>query len=203
MKRDTVVWVDLSDAHPPEMGKVRPAVIVSGDVHNATLDTVVVVPTSSLAPEILPLTGAGRHLCWQGKFRRGDRPAPSEQTPPARNAGLGRHRATRLTRCEPADLFGVARPHAKQAARALADLLPRHTPVLFTPCPPRPQSGPRKSFAAARRRKHLRTASKQSRVIHSPGWSTCLVRSPWPATRAGPAKSSVPASSPIIILDAG
>jgi mRNA interferase MazF len=55
MKRGTVVWVDLSDAHPPEMGKVRPAVIVSGDVHNVTLDTVVVVPTSSLAPEILPL----------------------------------------------------------------------------------------------------------------------------------------------------
>ena len=55
MKRGTVVWVDLSNAHPPERGKVRPAVIVSGDVHNATLDTVVVVPTSSLAPEILPL----------------------------------------------------------------------------------------------------------------------------------------------------
>ena len=55
MKRGTLVWVDLSDATPPEMGKVRPAVIVSGDVHNAVLDTVVVVPTSSLAPEILPL----------------------------------------------------------------------------------------------------------------------------------------------------
>ena len=54
MKRGTVVWVDLSDAHPPEMGKVRPAVVVAGDVHNATLDTVVVVPTSNLPPEILP-----------------------------------------------------------------------------------------------------------------------------------------------------
>jgi mRNA-degrading endonuclease toxin of MazEF toxin-antitoxin module len=53
MKRGTVIWVDLSDAHPPEMGKVRPAVIVSGDLHKATLDTV--VPTSSLSPEILPL----------------------------------------------------------------------------------------------------------------------------------------------------
>jgi len=50
-----VVWVDLSDTSPPEVGKVRPAVIVSGDVHNALLDTAVVVPTSSLAPEILPL----------------------------------------------------------------------------------------------------------------------------------------------------
>jgi mRNA-degrading endonuclease toxin of MazEF toxin-antitoxin module len=55
MKRGTLVWVDLSDTHPPEMGKVRPAVIVSGEVHNSLLDTVVVVPTSSLAPEILPL----------------------------------------------------------------------------------------------------------------------------------------------------
>ena len=55
MKRGTLVWVDLSDSHPPEMGKIRPAVIISGDVHNATLDTVVVVPTSSLPPEISPL----------------------------------------------------------------------------------------------------------------------------------------------------
>lgn len=55
MKRGTVVWVDLSDTTPPEMGKVRPAVIVSGDVHNAVLNTVAVVPTSSLAPEIWPL----------------------------------------------------------------------------------------------------------------------------------------------------
>lgn len=55
MKRGAVVWVDLSDASPPEMGKARPAVLVSGEVHNALLDTVVVVPTSSLAPEILPL----------------------------------------------------------------------------------------------------------------------------------------------------
>ena len=63
-----------------------------------------------------PLAGAGRHLCRQGKFRRGARPAPSEQTPPARNARLGRHHATRITRREPADLFGVARPRAAQAA---------------------------------------------------------------------------------------
>ncbi len=55
MKRGTLVWVDLSDTNPPEMGKVRPAVIVSGEVHNSRLDTVLVVPTSSLAPEILPL----------------------------------------------------------------------------------------------------------------------------------------------------
>jgi len=55
MKRGTVIWVDLSDATPPELGKVRPAVVVSGTTHNNVLDTVVVVPTSSLAPEIWPL----------------------------------------------------------------------------------------------------------------------------------------------------
>lgn len=55
MKRGTVVWVDLSDTTPPEMGKVRPGIIVSGTTHNEGLDTVVVVPTSSVAPEIRPL----------------------------------------------------------------------------------------------------------------------------------------------------
>lgn len=55
MKRGTVVWVDLSDSSPPEMGKVRPAIVVSGEAHNASLQTVAVVPTSSQPPEIWPL----------------------------------------------------------------------------------------------------------------------------------------------------
>lgn len=55
MKRGTVVWVDLSDTHPPEMGKVRPGIVVSGTEHNEILNTVVVVPTSSAAPAIWPL----------------------------------------------------------------------------------------------------------------------------------------------------
>lgn len=55
MKRGTVVWVDLSDSTPPEMGKVRPGIVVSGTAHNEMLNTVVVVPTSSVAPEIWPL----------------------------------------------------------------------------------------------------------------------------------------------------
>jgi len=53
--RGTVVWVDLADATPPEMGKRRPAVIVSNSVQNQVLDTVVAVPLSSQAPEIHPL----------------------------------------------------------------------------------------------------------------------------------------------------
>ncbi len=65
MKRGTVVWVDLSDAHPPEMGKVRPGIVVSGTAHNEVLNTVVVVPTSSIAPEIRPLRVAVG--CFAGK----------------------------------------------------------------------------------------------------------------------------------------
>jgi mRNA-degrading endonuclease toxin of MazEF toxin-antitoxin module len=61
MKRGTVVWVDLNDAVPPELGKVRPGIVVSGTPHNEVLNTVVIVPTSSLAPEIWPLRlGVGR-----------------------------------------------------------------------------------------------------------------------------------------------
>lgn len=63
MKRGTVVWVDLSDTTPPEMDKVRPGIVVSGTAHNEVLNTVVVVPTSSIAPEIRPLRLAvGRYV---------------------------------------------------------------------------------------------------------------------------------------------
>jgi len=55
MMRGTVVWVDLSDASPPEMGKKRPAVIVSNSMQNQILDTVVAVPLSTREPEIPPL----------------------------------------------------------------------------------------------------------------------------------------------------
>ena len=55
MTRATVVWVDLSDASPPEMGKRRPAVIVSNSIQNLALDSVVGVPLSSRPPEIRPL----------------------------------------------------------------------------------------------------------------------------------------------------
>lgn len=55
MKRGTVVWIDLSDTSPPEMGKVRPGIVVSSTAHNEALNTVVVVPTSTVSPEILPL----------------------------------------------------------------------------------------------------------------------------------------------------
>jgi mRNA-degrading endonuclease toxin of MazEF toxin-antitoxin module len=55
MTRGTIVWVDLSDARPPEMGKRRPAVIVSSSTQNLVLDSVVGIPLSSVPPEIPPL----------------------------------------------------------------------------------------------------------------------------------------------------
>jgi mRNA-degrading endonuclease toxin of MazEF toxin-antitoxin module len=55
MKRGAIVWIDLSDTAPPEMGKVRPAIVVSGEAHNIRHNTLAVVPTSSVPPEIWPL----------------------------------------------------------------------------------------------------------------------------------------------------
>ena len=67
MKRGTVVWVDLSDASQPEMGKVRPCIVVSGTAHNEVLNTLVVIPTSTVAPEI-SASNVGRYLRRQGKL---------------------------------------------------------------------------------------------------------------------------------------
>jgi len=55
MTRGSIVWVNLEDTHPPEMGKARPAVVVSNSDQNSMLDTVVVVPLSSRPPGIWPL----------------------------------------------------------------------------------------------------------------------------------------------------
>jgi mRNA interferase MazF len=55
MNRGSVLWVDLSDATPPEMGKRRPAVVVSSTTQNQVLDTLVAVPLSSAGREIYPL----------------------------------------------------------------------------------------------------------------------------------------------------
>jgi mRNA interferase MazF len=55
MRRGSIVWVNMEDAEPPEMGKTRPAIVVSNSEQNGMLDTVVVVPLSSRPPEIWPL----------------------------------------------------------------------------------------------------------------------------------------------------
>ena len=55
MIRGSVLWVNLGDAHPPELGKTRPGLIVSNTEQNQLLDTVVIIPLSTRAPEIWPL----------------------------------------------------------------------------------------------------------------------------------------------------
>ena len=55
MKRGAVYWINLEPAHPPELGKVRPAIIVSNSDYNERLASIVVVPLSTRAPEIWPL----------------------------------------------------------------------------------------------------------------------------------------------------
>lgn len=55
MKRGTICWVNLEPVLPPEMGKIRPAIIVSNSDQNLFLHSVVVVPISSQPGEIWPL----------------------------------------------------------------------------------------------------------------------------------------------------
>jgi mRNA interferase MazF len=55
MRRGTIYWINLEPAAPPELGKVRPGMVVSNSIQNQHLDSVVVVPLSSRAPEIWPL----------------------------------------------------------------------------------------------------------------------------------------------------
>ncbi len=55
MKRGSIVWINLEDTSPPEIGKTRPGVVVSNTEQNHILPTVVIVPFSSRAPAIWPL----------------------------------------------------------------------------------------------------------------------------------------------------
>jgi mRNA interferase MazF len=55
LTRGAVYWINLEPVSPPELGNVRPAVVVSHSVYNERLESVVVVPLSSRAPEIWPL----------------------------------------------------------------------------------------------------------------------------------------------------
>jgi mRNA-degrading endonuclease toxin of MazEF toxin-antitoxin module len=55
VKRGTTYWINLEASTPPELGKVRPGIVVSNSIQNERLDSVVIVPLSSRAPEIWPL----------------------------------------------------------------------------------------------------------------------------------------------------
>ena len=47
LKRYDVVWVDLDPTHGSELRKKRPAVVVSLDVLNRAVDTIVICPLTS------------------------------------------------------------------------------------------------------------------------------------------------------------
>lgn len=55
MRRGTICWINLEPVLPPEMGKTRPAIVVSNSDQNLFLQSVVVVPISSQPQEIWPL----------------------------------------------------------------------------------------------------------------------------------------------------
>jgi len=55
MKRGSLYWIHLGAASPPEFGKTRPALVVSNSTQNAILDSVVVIPLSTVPGEIWPL----------------------------------------------------------------------------------------------------------------------------------------------------
>ena len=53
--RGSLFWINLGATSPPEFGKTRPGLIVSSTAHNEALDSVVVVPLSTIGDEIWPL----------------------------------------------------------------------------------------------------------------------------------------------------
>ncbi len=55
MNRGSLYWINLEPTRPPEFGKVRPGLVISNTEQNTRLDTVVILPISTRAPEIWPL----------------------------------------------------------------------------------------------------------------------------------------------------
>ena len=55
MRRGTIVWLNLEDASPPELGKKRPGIIVSNSDQNTLLESVVAIPVSTQPPHVWPL----------------------------------------------------------------------------------------------------------------------------------------------------
>jgi len=55
MTRGAVYWINLENQTPPEFGKIRPALIISNSEQNLILETLVVIPISSIGEEIWPL----------------------------------------------------------------------------------------------------------------------------------------------------
>jgi mRNA interferase MazF len=55
MKRGSIYWINLEPTEPPELGKVRPGLVISNSEQNSLLKSVVVIPLSTKSGEIWPL----------------------------------------------------------------------------------------------------------------------------------------------------
>ncbi len=62
MTRGSLFWINLGATSPPEFGKTRPGLVVSATAHNEVLDSVVVVPLSTIGDEIWPLRISTDHV---------------------------------------------------------------------------------------------------------------------------------------------
>lgn len=54
LKRGTIYWVKLDPIEGSEIGKRRPAVIMSNDINNQLADTVTIVPLTTSAKKVYP-----------------------------------------------------------------------------------------------------------------------------------------------------
>lgn len=54
IKRGDVYWVKLDPIEGSEIGKTRPAVVISNDINNALADTVTVLPVTSSVGKVYP-----------------------------------------------------------------------------------------------------------------------------------------------------
>jgi mRNA interferase MazF len=54
IKRGDIYWVKLDPIEGSEIGKIRPAVVISNDINNELADTVTIVPITSNIGKVYP-----------------------------------------------------------------------------------------------------------------------------------------------------
>ncbi len=54
IKRGDIYWVRLEPVEGSEIGKIRPAVVISNDINNELADTVTIVPITSSVGKVYP-----------------------------------------------------------------------------------------------------------------------------------------------------
>lgn len=54
IKRGDIYWVKLDPIEGAEIGKIRPAVVISNDINNELADTVTIVPITSSVGKVYP-----------------------------------------------------------------------------------------------------------------------------------------------------